>query len=211
MQKTFLTLALVAGLAGTANAQRSIRARSQPSNGVSLGLKAGASQSDLVGMDAGAYQAIYGFHAGVFANITLSKLFAFQPELLYSQKGAKLATGLGDFATRRFHYVDIPLAFHVNTNGFFLEAGPQIGILAAVQDKYGSASTTVDRSNFKTATIGYLAGLGYQRKAGLGFGLRYNGEFSNVAQPVSVGAITFEPRVRHSVFQLYLTYSFNER
>lgn len=210
MHKTFLTLALVAGLAGAAHAQRSVRTRSQTSNGVSLGLKAGVSQSDLVGQDAAIYQGIYGFHAGVFSNISFSKLFAFQPELLYSQKGAKVPTGLGDYATRRFHNVDIPLAFHVNTNGFFLEAGPQIGILAAVQDKYGSASTKVDRNGFKTATVGYLAGLGYQRKQGLGFGFRYNGDFSNVNQPVTVGPITYEPRIRHSVFQLYLTYSFNE-
>jgi hypothetical protein len=210
MQKTFLTLALVVSLAGAASAQRTVRTRSQSSHGVSLGLKAGGSLSTLVGKDAGAYESIYGFHAGVFSNISLSKLFAFQPELLYSQKGAKSLNIFGDYVTRRFHYVDVPLAFHVNTNGLFFEAGPQIGFLVAAQDKVGSASVSLDRNNFKTADIGYIAGLGYQRKSGLGIGFRYNGEFTNVPQSVTAGPVTFQARQRNSVFQAYLSYSINE-
>ena len=208
MQKTLLTLALLAGLATTAQAQRSVRARSQASSGVALGLKAGGTLSDLVGDDAVGFEAIYGFHAGAFANLSISKLFAFQPEVLYSQKGAKLATPVGDYVTRRFHYVDIPLAFHVNTNGFFLEAGPQIGILAAARDTYGSASVNV-KTLFNDVDFGYLAGLGYQRKAGLGVGLRYNGAFTNVRKELSLGSTSIQPRQRNSAFQLYLTYSFN--
>ncbi len=208
MQKLTLTLALLAGLAGGAQAQRSTRARSQASSGTSLGVKVGGTLSNVVGEDAAFFRNLYGFHAGVFANLSISKLFAFQPELLYSQKGGESLTLLGDYSTRRFHYVDIPLAFHVNTNGFFLEAGPQLGILAAARDTYGNASVDV-KPLYNDVDFGYLAGLGYQRKAGLGVGFRYNGAFTNVRKPVTLGSTTFQSRQRNSAFQLYLTYSFN--
>lgn len=203
MKKTLSILALLAGLTGAAQAQN-----------VSLGLKAGATYSNLVGQDASAigYKDIFGFHGGIFANIGLTDMFAFQPELIYSQKGAKSPAIIanGD-VTRRLHYLDVPLAFHINADGLFFEAGPQVGFLLVAQDKYGSATTTIDRSNFNTLDLGYLAGLGYQRKTGPGIGLRYNGAFSNYRQASTVANTSFQPRIRNSAFQLYLTYSFGGR
>jgi hypothetical protein len=182
MKKTFFTLALLAGLTGAAHAQRS---------NVSLGLKAGASLSNLVGADAPLTYLIYnnnylfGFHAGVFANLGLSKMIAFQPELLYSQKGYRFNDDFG----LRLHYVDVPLAFHVNANGLFFEAGPQVGFLVGAKQKFGSTSVDV-KDGYNTADFGYLFGLGYQRKTGLGLGLRYNGGFTNISQSVERGNIT---------------------
>lgn len=201
MKKSIYTLALVAGLAGTAHAQRN----------VSLGLKAGVSLSNLVGADAKVYENLFGFHAGVFANIGITKMVAFQPELLYSQKGAKVPlvgiNGPAGDASWRFHYVDVPLAFHVNAAGLFFEAGPQVGFLVAAQSKYGSYSTDI-KASYNTVDFGYLAGLGYQRKSGLGIGLRYNGAFTNVSKSFTAGNTTYQERARNSVFQAYLSYSF---
>ncbi len=201
MKKPIFILALVAGVAGAAQAQHS---------DISLGLKAGGSLSSLVGADAGAYNNLFGFHAGVFANIGLTNMIAFQPELLYSQKGGKLPLPGGNDLTRRFHYVDVPLAFHANANGLFFEAGPQVGFLVAAQAKVGSASTDI-KNSYNSVDFGYLAGLGYQQKTGLGIGLRYNGEFTNVAKSYTVGNTTYQARARNSAFQLYLSYSLNGR
>ena len=202
MKKTLFTLALLAGLTGAVQAQN-----------VSLGIKAGATYSNFVGVDAAnyTYKDIFGFHGGIFANIGITDMFAFQPELLYSQKGGKSPAFAGGDITRRLHYLDVPLAFHVNADGLFFEAGPQVGFLLAAQDKYGSASTTIDRSVYNTIDLGYLAGLGYQRKTGPGIGLRYNGAFTNYRQPTAIGNTTYQPRFRNSAFQLYLTYSFGGR
>ena len=202
MKKIVCALALLVALNSVARAQD-----------VSLGLKAGASYSNLVGADASAYgyKDIFGFQGGVFANIGLTSMFAFQPELLYSQKGAKLPLLIGGDVTRRLHYLDVPLAFHVNADGLFFEAGPQVGFLLSAQDKYGSSSTALDRANFNTLDLGYLVGLGYQRKTGPGIGLRYNGEFTNYHQALVVGNTTTQARIRNSAFQLYLTYSFGGR
>ena len=195
MKKTLFTLALLAGLTGAAQAQRS---------NVSLGIKAGPSYSSFIGAQTTNYESAFGFHAGVFANVGLTDLFAFQPEIIYSQKGAKVPNV--DLTTR-LNYVDIPLLFHVNTDGLFFEAGPQLGILVAAKDKLGSVS--VDRKAFyNTLDFGYLAGLGYQRKSGPGIGIRYNGGFTNVEKSRTVGNVTVQNNIRNSAFQLYLTYSF---
>ena len=104
MQKTFLTLSLVLGLAASAQAQRG-------NGNLSLGLKAGGTLSSFAGADAGTAKNLFGFQAGGFANISLSDLFAFQPEVLYSQKGAKVPALLGGDITRRFHYIDAAPGF----------------------------------------------------------------------------------------------------
>ncbi|WP_375418440.1 porin family protein [uncultured Hymenobacter sp.] len=202
MKKTIISLlALTLGLAATAQAQY----RGRGGN-VSLGLKAGGSLSTFAGADSERYSSRFRFHAGVFANLGLSKLIAFQPELLYSQKGAGLA---GNNETNyRLHYVDVPLVFHVNTDGFFLEAGPQIGFLAASRFHIGSSSAD-NKFLYKTVDLGYVAGLGYQLKHGPGFGLRYNGEFTEFTKPFVSGSLARQSRIRNSALQLYATYSFN--
>lgn len=196
MKKTLFTLALLAGLTGAAQAQN-----------VSLGIKAGATYSSFVGKQAPSEESIFGFHAGAFANIGLTDLFAFQPEIIYSQKGSN--PGLNDFKNR-LHYVDVPLAFHVNADGLFFEAGPQVGFLVAAQQKAGNTSTDI-KARYNTIDFGYLAGLGYQRKTGLGIGLRYNGGFTNIPKSYTLGTVTVQDNVRNSAFQLYLTYSFGGR
>ncbi|GAB3315066.1 porin family protein [Hymenobacter humi] len=202
MKKALLSLLLLAGLHGAAHAQ---------SGNLSLGLKAGGTLSTFSGADATSMKNLFGFHAGVLANLSLTNHIAFQPELLYSQKGAQAALdGSTDKLTYRLHYVDVPLALHLNVDGLFFEAGPQVGFLAAAQSKLGSASTDV-KAAYNTVDVGYLAGLGYQRKTGLGVGLRYNGGVTNVSKETTVGSTTYQIRARNSAFQLYLTYSFNGR
>lgn len=197
---TFMLFALLAGGSTVAHAQY----RGRGGN-VSLGLKAGASLTNFVGKDAD-FDSRFGFHAGVFANIGFTKLFAFQPEIIYSQKGAHFANN--NDAGVRLHYIDVPLVFHVNTDGFFFEAGPQVGFLVAARTENGNASSNASGA-FKSVDFGYLAGLGYQLKHGLGIGLRYNGAFTNAYKPTTLGPITFQQRTRNSAFQLYATYSFN--
>lgn len=205
MKKFILVLlAFVLGFSTAAQAQR----RGRGGNDVSLGLKAGASLTNLVGSNAQNLDNLFGFHAGVFANINLTSLFAFQPELIYSQKGYKSPTVSDN--NRRFHYIDVPLAFHVNTGGLFFEAGPQVGFLVAA--KANAGNTSVDVKNlYNTVDFGYLFGLGYQLKHGLGVGLRYNSGFTNIGQSTTIGSITYQDKARNSAFQLYLTYSVNGR
>ncbi|GAA4365133.1 porin family protein [Hymenobacter saemangeumensis] len=179
----------------------------QAQGNVALGLKAGGSYSTFDGQDATNAKSRFGFHAGVFANISLSDLIAVQPELVFSQKGAKYST---TDALDRLNYLDIPLSFHLNVSGLFFEAGPQVGVLLGASRETGSVSVNT-KERYNDFDFGYLAGLGYQRKSGPGIGLRYNGGFTNVVQSTTAGSVTTQPRIRNSVFQLYLTYSFGRR
>lgn len=203
-KNSLVLLALLLVFSTVAHAQR----RGGGGSKVSLGLKAGASLTNFTGADAQGYDNRFGFHAGIFANIGLTKLFAFQPELLYSQKGANY-TGSSD-RSLRLHYLDVPLAFHVNTGGLFFEAGPQVGFLVGA--KYQAGSNTVDvKDGTSSVDFGYLFGLGYQLKHGLGVGLRYNGGFTSVDKATTFGNVTTQSRIRNSAFQLYLTYSVRGR
>jgi hypothetical protein len=196
MKKIVFCLGLLLGLAGTTQAQ----------SDVSLGLKAGGTLSSFAGKQAANDKSVFGFHGGAFANIGFTDLFAFQPEVIYSQKGAKFQ----DLFIRRLSYLDVPLAFHINANGLFFEAGPQVGFLLAAKNKTDNTSVD-DKSAYNTVDVGYLFGLGYQRKSGLGLGLRYNGGITKVDKPVTVGTTTFQDNIRNSAIQLYLTYSLNGR
>lgn len=208
MRKASIALLAISLSISTA-AQAQKRGRSTGgSHNVSLGLKAGASLTNLTGADAKGFDNRFGFHGGLFANIGISSLFAFQPELLYSQKGANFSN-ITD-RSLRLHYLDVPLAFHVNTGGLFFEAGPQVGFLVAAKSQDGSASVDV-QNRYNAVDFGYLFGLGYQLKHGLGVGLRYNGGFSNVDKATTIGNTTFQARARNSAFQLYLTYSVSGR
>jgi hypothetical protein len=197
MKKAFLSALLFIGLAGATQAQ----------SNVSLGLKAGGSLSSFSGEQAINYKSIFGFHAGAFANIGFTRMLAFQPEILYSRKGAKLPS---QNLTTHLDYVDVPLVFHVNADGLFFEAGPQVGFLVSAKNKTSNLSTDV-KSIYNTVDTGYLFGLGYQRKTGLGIGLRYNGGFTNVEKSYLVGNTKVQNNIRNKVFQLYLTYSMNGR
>ena len=79
------------------------------------------------------------------------------------------------------------------------------------QDTYNSSTTTLDENQFNTLDLGYVVGLGYQRKRGLGAGLRYNGGVTNFYSPVTVAGASVQSRQRNDAFQLYLTYSVNAR
>ena len=200
MKKVILSCLLAAGLHGAAQAQ---------SSNVSLGLKAGASYATLEGPQSGNPGGRFGFQAGGFANIGLTDLFAFQPEILYSQKGAKF-TNLVANVGPRFNYLDVPLVFHVNVDGLFFEAGPQVGFLLSAKQYDGNTATDI-KPTTNAVDFGYVAGLGYQRKRGLGIGLRYNGGLANTPKEQTSGNATVQDKAHNSVFQLYLTYSFNGR
>ena len=83
-----------------------------------------------------------------------------------------------------------------------------MGFLVGAKNETGSASLDV-KNRYKAVDFGYLAGLGYQLKHGLGVGLRYNGAFTNAPDSYPAGNLTVQPRTRNSAFQLYVTYSFN--
>jgi hypothetical protein len=221
VKKLLLSLGLLAGVASAAQAQES-----------RVGIKAGVGLSTVAGNDAQLYKNRFGFQAGIMADIGLTSLLAFHPELLYSQKGGKIeGSGSGSYPTGggtyvssqsgklRLGYLDLPLLLRLKAAGAFFEVGPQVGLLLSrdlnntsvnevtYAGGTGSSVTTdnvsVNNTNgARKLDVGYVLGVGYHLSQGLELGLRYNGGLSKLAEGDSA------PKMHNSVFQFQVGYLF---
>lgn len=229
MKKTILSLALLAGAAGAANAQ----------TGAKLGISGGANLANFTGTDSKNFGYKFGFSVGVVANFGVSDMFSVQPEVLYSEKGfntsdvkfSNTATGAQTQATvkQTLKYLDIPILLKINTGdagkGLFFELGPQLSLLAGSHTFSDDASLAnapyayfnsdanspvavrlgKGKNGLNNAVIGYVGGIGYQLTSGLGFGLRYTGDVSQVYKDNNS---PLAPNVHNGVFQFNVHYMF---
>lgn len=164
----------------------------------SFGLKAGANFSNLWIKD-NSTKYITGFHLGGLAHIHLSPKWALQPELLYSQQGGKKT--ISNIENKiHLNYINNPVLFQLMlSDGFRLEAGPQLGFLVSAKSKSGSSEIDA-KSNFKSVNFSFPIGLGYLTKSGLGFDGRWVPGFSDVQKSGTSTA--------NNVFQLGIFYQF---
>lgn len=207
MKKVILSLALLAGITSAANAQ----------TGLKLGLKGGFNGATFSGTDAKGTEYKAGFAAGGLINYGFTDHLSVQGELLYSQKGASVDyTTLGTSYTSKstLGYIDVPIVVKYTLGedgkGLFFELGPQgsfiINQRSFLEDSGGkeiSGSSTTSTDGFNKSVIGYVGGIGYQLTSGLGLGVRYAGDVSQVFKDNS-GALN----VHNSVFQFQVHYLF---
>lgn len=223
MKKLVLSLGLLAGITGAANAQ----------SGVRYGIKGGWNLATFSGTDSKGSGYKNGFSAGLALHFGFSDMVAVTPEFLYSQKGATLdnfqARPGADVAKFKstIGYLDVPVLARVSTGdegkGLFFELGPQGSFLLHNRDftQTGNIGTQSNESTSKDdlnkVVIGYVAGLGYQITSGLSLGVRYAGDLSQVykdgASRVYSKAIYpagngQNPNVHNSVFQFQAGYAF---
>ena len=131
-----------------------------------------------------------GFHAGLFANMPISDNFSIQPEVLYSQEGAKVTYNSGKSHNQlNLDYIQVPIMFQVRpVKQFYIEAGPQFGFLVNAKAKGDvavgnniAANTTLDvKDQTKSFNFGLGAGLGYDITENIGIGARYNFGLSDI-------------------------------
>ena len=194
MKKFILSLGLLAGVAGVANAQEA-----------RFGVKAGVNLASITGDNTNGIKNTVGASVGVMADISFSDLISFHPELLFSQKGAKQEDS-GFKVDTRLNYIDLPLLLRVKADGLFFEAGPQVGFLASHKTEATYNGSTIGSSSstdgIRKVDVGYIAGVGYQLPQGLELGLRYNGGISDLSDPSG------SSKSRNSVFQFQVGYLF---
>jgi hypothetical protein len=206
VKKPLLTLALLAGAATAVQAQ---------SQRVHFGLKAGVSFARFVGGDVPDNNLIrtqyrVGLSGGGLAEVSLAQHWAVQPELLYTSKGTKQIANSASVvyvATlyQNLGYLDIPVLLKYKIPHFFVEAGPQLGVLLHAKQtvESGISSTEMEnRNSFKTTDLGYALGLGVQDTNGLLLGVRYNGGLVNNT------ATSPQLSSRNSTFHIYVGYVF---
>ncbi|MGV9004316.1 porin family protein [Flavobacterium sp.] len=134
-----------------------------------FGFKAGVNFSNVYDEEGNDFVADgkVGVAAGVFAQIPLGKLFGFQPEAIYSQKGFKATgsvLGFGYDYTRTSTYLDIPLLIQVKpAKQFTIVAGPQFSYLLETKNKFNGSSNTatedeINSNNYKKNIFGFVVG-----------------------------------------------------
>jgi opacity protein-like surface antigen len=166
MKKVILSLVAVMAF-GFANAQN-----------IKFGAKAGLYISKFTG-DAKKSDSKVGFQVGAFGEFKISEKFAIQPELLFSNLGAK-ETVIGIKRTYNFNYIVVPvMAKYYVANKFALEAGPQIGFLTSAKLKVDGQTRDI-KELFNSTDFGLNIGAGYDVAEKINIGLRYTIGLSNI-------------------------------
>ena len=119
-----------------------------------------------------------GFYVGGLVHIPVSENFAIQPELLVSAEGAK-ATEMGSTVNFNTMFINVPVVAQYKTaSGFYIEAGPQLGLLVSAKAKSDGNSEDI-KDDLQSTNFSAVLGLGYTMANGFGFGGRYNLGLSN--------------------------------
>lgn len=147
---------------------------------VNVGIKAGLNLYNVNNDNGVKYDAKAGINLGLLGHIHLSQQWAFQPELVYSDQGAKhIVEGVP--SRLKLGYINVPLLVqYMFENGFRLQAGPQVGF--NINAKSEANKITTDQKRFyKSVDFGLGAGVGYvDVKSGFGVDIRYNLGLSDI-------------------------------
>jgi hypothetical protein len=148
-----------------------------------------------------------GLLIGGFVNLKLSDEFAIQPELLYSMKGAKLASGAlfddSDDVTLKLNYISVPVMAKYYFGGFNLQAGPTFDFLVSAKAEEGSEDEDI-KDEFKGMDLGLGFGLGYDLPLGLCFDARYILGLSDINDMSEEGNV----EVKNKSFQIAVGFRF---
>lgn len=194
MKKTIIlfVLCLVATVATQAQAPK-------------FGLRAGANYSGFSGDDMDSMDRLFGFHAGITSQFSLTSdnFFMIQPELLFSTKGAETKD---DSRKVKISYLDLPVLARVNAGPLYFEGGPQASFRVGGDIEVNDVNVDDDLDQFKRTSFGYAAGVGLaSTPMGLSLGVRYNGDISKLYENDNVSD------ARNNVFMLTLGYTFGGR
>ncbi|MFM9989182.1 porin family protein [Flavobacterium sp.] len=187
------------------------------SSKLKFGFKGGVNFSNLYTEDVDSNNVLTGFNAGIFAKLPITELFAIQPELLYTTKGAKLTynnsfvNGTSKF---KLNYIELPVLLVVNlTNNFNIHAGPYVSYLVdgkATNDSQGTLFDTennLSNEDYNKFDTGLSVGVGFDSDK-IGFGVRYNYGLQKVGKERNFAGTNYTfPDGKNSVINLYLSYS----
>lgn len=168
MKKTYITLVFLCAMVFSANAQDN---SSPKSTG---GIKGGYNLASVNFDGNGETDQRNGFHVGVYGESFVSNSFSIQPELMYSQQGYKITNANGTF-TQKLDYINLPIMLKAYpSKNFFLEAGPQIGLVISHKEVYEGFITTTQEFEPKKFDYGVNFGAGIKTDSGISIGVRYH-------------------------------------
>ena len=190
------------------------KAQDDKQNNIRFGVKAGVNVSNMYTKDVDDKNTMYGFNGGLFLKIPLSENIAFQPELLYSMKGAELKynnTFVSGTARFSLNYIDVPLlvVFNLSKN-VNIHGGVYVASLMNVKIKNeGTVSlfnfeNELNKDNFETLDYGLTIGAGVDLDK-ISLGIRYEYGMKTVGKENSILGQSYRfPDARNSTLQVYL-------
>jgi hypothetical protein len=176
-----------------------------------FGIKGGVNISNMFTEEVDDKNTVIGFNTGLFFKLPLTPNFSFQPELLYTTKGAELnysSTLISGSATFSLGYIEMPLLAvinlteNVNIHGGFYLASLTTAKVKNVSDvNLFNFEDELDRSDFETFDYGLVFGVGLEfDKINLGIRYEYGMKPVGKERPI-VGRI---PDARNSTLQFYV-------
>jgi opacity protein-like surface antigen len=187
---------------------------------VKYGIKGGLNVSNFSGDTDGVdLKSRLGLNIGAFVEVKLSDKFSIQPEVLYSQQGAKLVI-TGNFNDgynitsykaadkENLAYINVPVMFkYYAIEKFSIEFGPQIGFLVSEKAKIKAEGITIEESDteyYKKGDFGLNFGAGYDFTESIFVGARYNLGLTNIGTTAPGN----DGKNHNGVFSLSLGYKF---
>lgn len=196
----------------------SVAALSVAQENSSFGIKGGVNFTNLYTKDVDDHNILFGFNAGILAVLPITDFFAFQPEIIFSGKGAELeynnafAQGKAKF---RLNYIEIPVLLRMNfTDNFSIHAGPYIAYLidANVKNETDSGffdfEENLDTGDFEKFDYGLSGGIEFELSP-ISIGARYNYGLANVGKKRTFGEDTYTfPDAKNSALSIYVALRF---
>lgn len=150
--------------------------------------------------DDGSYKTLVSGHFGFLDHIHITKMFAVQPELLYSMQGTRFKFSNNDYHYK-LGYINIPVLFQLMTqNGWRFETGPQLGILLSANNTRRDPQDV--KGVFKSTDVAWAFGIGYITASRFGFDVRYNIGLTDVAKDNDLN-------IKNNVLQAGVFYQFH--
>ena len=195
---------------------------------VNFGVKAGLNLSTWSYDDASLRP---GFHAGGFATVQFSRMFAVQPEVMYSMEGAAWKTestttilGTEYYARNKYtatsHKLIVPVMLQISPISMLtVEVGPQFGFNLGLQghNKFETNLVGVansendveyDSEDYNMFEMGIAAGLKLNLTRNMAIGARYVYGISPIIDEVKVGNRVVSDAVHTSNIMVSLNFAF---
>lgn len=148
-----------------------------------FGVKGGLNYTTLAGIDSQAEKARLGFNAGLFARTMPESIVGLQVELLYSEKGDHASYdaffGLVDQDVDfKLNYIELPVLASIRLADVVdLHFGGYAAYLVSAKletsGDLGSATSELDRGDFKSMDFGIAGGIGFNIGKSAQLGIRY--------------------------------------
>lgn len=148
-----------------------------------------------------------GFQGGVFARLTIVKLYI-QPELLFTSTSGEVEIsaiggtqdGITKVREQEFRQIDFPIMLGYKAGPLRLQAGPVGTIMLSSDPALDMFEDVSVKEEFNGATWGYQVGIGFDLFKKVTIDVKYEGNLSKLADGVNIGEQNYNFDSRNNQF-----------